>query len=118
MATVISNAVFAAITGISIALAAVFARGAVPEMVRAGYDRRIALGVVAGSSVLGMLIPPSLLLTPLLGLSVFVVQATLKDEGVTVGEVFRGAAPFAAVMAGVLVVVILWPPVVLAILGR
>lgn len=60
--TVGANAIFAAITGISIASAAVFTRIAVPEMVRAGYAPRFAVGVVAGSSVLGMLIPPSLLL--------------------------------------------------------
>ncbi len=60
--TVAANAVFAAITGISIASAAVFTKIAVPEMVRHGYPARFAAGVVAGSSVLGMLIPPSLLL--------------------------------------------------------
>ena len=62
IATVASNAVFAAITGISIASAAVFTRVAVPEMLRYGYQPRFAVGVVAGSSVLGMLIPPSLLM--------------------------------------------------------
>lgn len=61
-ATVAANAVFAAITGSSIASAAVFSRIAVPPMVEAGYTRRFAVGVVAGSSILGMLIPPSLLL--------------------------------------------------------
>ena len=60
--TVGANAIFAAITGISIASAAVFTRIAVPEMIRHGYSRRFSVGVVAGSSVLGMLIPPSLLL--------------------------------------------------------
>lgn len=60
--TVGANAIFAAITGISIASAAVFTKIAVPEMVRHGYSARFAVGVVAGSSVLGMLIPPSLLL--------------------------------------------------------
>jgi len=62
VATVLANAVFAAITGISIASAAVFTKVAVPEMLRHGYRPRFAVGVVAGSSVLGMLIPPSLLL--------------------------------------------------------
>ena len=62
IATVAANAVFAAITGISIASAAVFTKVAVPEMLRHGYTARFAVGVVAGSSVLGMLIPPSLLL--------------------------------------------------------
>lgn len=60
--TVGANAIFAAVTGISIASAAVFTKVAVPEMVRHGYRREFAVGVVAGSSVLGMLIPPSLLL--------------------------------------------------------
>lgn len=62
IATVAANAVFAAITGISIASAAVFTKVAVPEMLRLGYTPRFSVGVVAGSSVLGMLIPPSLLL--------------------------------------------------------
>ncbi|MAD35276.1 MAG: C4-dicarboxylate ABC transporter permease [Tistrella sp.] len=62
VATVGANAAFAAVTGISIASAAVFTKVAVPEMMRLGYLPRFAVGVVAGSSVLGMLIPPSLLL--------------------------------------------------------
>jgi C4-dicarboxylate transporter, DctM subunit len=62
IATVAANAVFAAITGSSIASAAVFTRVAAPEMMAQGYTARFAVGVVAGSSVLGMLIPPSLLL--------------------------------------------------------
>ncbi len=61
-ATVFANAVFAAVTGTSIASASVFTKVAVPEMLRLGYYKRFAVGVVAGSSVLGMLIPPSLLL--------------------------------------------------------
>lgn len=61
VATVGANAIFAACTGTSIASASVFARIAVPEMLRYGYTPRFAVGVVAGSSVLGMLIPPSLL---------------------------------------------------------
>jgi len=62
MATVAANVVFASITGISLASAAMFSRVAVPQMEANGYNKRFALGVVAGSSVLGMLIPPSLLL--------------------------------------------------------
>ncbi len=62
IATVAANAIFAAVTGISIASAAVFTKVAVPEMIRLGYNPRFAVGVVTGSSVLGMLIPPSLLL--------------------------------------------------------
>ena len=77
LATVAANAVFAAVTGISIASAAVFTRVAVPEMRRSGYRARFAVGVVAGSSVLGMLIPPSLLL---------ILYAVLAE--VSVGHMF------------------------------
>jgi C4-dicarboxylate transporter DctM subunit len=62
VATVAANTVFAAVTGVSIASAAVFTRVAVPEMVNHGYRTSFAAGTVAGSSVLGMMIPPSLLL--------------------------------------------------------
>lgn len=62
IATVAANAVFAAITGSSIASASVFTRISVPEMRRHAYTARFAVGVVAGSSVLGMLIPPSAML--------------------------------------------------------
>lgn len=60
--TIAANTIFAAVTGISIASAAVFTKIAVPELLRHGYSTRFSVGVVAGSSVLGMLIPPSLLL--------------------------------------------------------
>ena len=62
IATVGANAIFASIVGSSIASAAVFSRIAVPEMMKYGYSKRFSVGTVAGSSVLGMLIPPSLLL--------------------------------------------------------
>lgn len=62
IATVVANAVFAAVTGISIASSAIFSRVAVPQMIAHGYTPRFATGTVAGSSVLGMMIPPSLLL--------------------------------------------------------
>jgi C4-dicarboxylate transporter, DctM subunit len=83
IATVFANAVFASITGVSIASATVFSRIAVPEMARHGYTRRFATGVVAGSSVLGMLIPPSLLM---------IVYAVLAEE--SVGRMFlAGVGP-------------------------
>jgi C4-dicarboxylate transporter, DctM subunit len=62
MATVAANAVFAACTGTTIASASVFTKVAVPEMVRHGHTSKFSVGVVAGSSVLGMLIPPSILM--------------------------------------------------------
>lgn len=62
ISTVAANTVFAACTGTSIASASVFTKVAVPEMVRHGYTLPFSVGVVTGSSVLGMLIPPSLLM--------------------------------------------------------
>lgn len=77
VATVAANAVFAAITGISIASAAVFTKVAVPEMSRTGFRTRFAAGIVGGSSVLGMMIPPSLLM---------IVYAVLTEQ--SVGDLF------------------------------
>ena len=62
IATVFANAVFAAITGVSVASAAVFSKIALPEMERLQYERKFSLGIVAGSAILGMLIPPSVLM--------------------------------------------------------
>lgn len=62
VATVLGNAVFAAVVGVSVASAATFSRIAYPQMVALGYRKTTALGCVAGSSSLGMLIPPSVLM--------------------------------------------------------
>ncbi len=103
VATVAANAVFAAVTGSSIASAAVFTKIATPEMLRHGYTPRFAVGVVAGSSVLGMLIPPSLL---------FIVYGFLAEE--SVGHLFlAGIVPgliLATAMSVMIVLVaMLWP---------
>ncbi len=83
MATVVANAIFAAITGVSIASATVFSRIAVPEMLRFDYNKRFAVGTVAGSSVLGMLIPPSVLL---------IIYALIAEQ--SVGDMFiAGVGP-------------------------
>lgn len=62
IATVGGNAIFGAVTGVSIASAATFSRIAYPEMVAHNYHRSTALASIAGSSALGMLIPPSVLM--------------------------------------------------------
>jgi len=62
IATVVGNALFSFVTGVSIASAAAFSRIAYPEMRRHGYHKGFALGAIAGSSCLGMLIPPSVLM--------------------------------------------------------
>ena len=59
-ATVLGNALFAFVTGTSLASATAFTAIAYPEMKRHGYNRGFALGPIAGSACLGMLIPPSL----------------------------------------------------------
>ncbi len=103
IATVAANAVFAAITGSSIASAAVFTRVAAPEMMSHGYTPRFAVGVVAGSSVLGMLIPPSLLL---------IVYGFLAEQ--SVGILFVAAIVPGLILAGAFALLILamatWRP--------
>lgn len=59
VATVLGNAVFSFLSGISIAGAAAFTRIAYPQMRAFRYDKGVALGAIAGSACLGMLIPPS-----------------------------------------------------------
>ena len=58
-ATVVSCALFAAISGSSIATAATMSRVAIPPMRRLGYHDRLSTGSVASAGVLGVLIPPS-----------------------------------------------------------
>lgn len=62
VATVFSAAGFAAVSGASIATAAVFSKIAIPEMLKLGYDKKFAAGVVAASGTLASLIPPSAIL--------------------------------------------------------
>jgi C4-dicarboxylate transporter DctM subunit len=61
VATNVAGAGFAAACGSSIAAAAAMARLAVPEMVKHGYDKALAAGVVASAGTLAALIPPSIL---------------------------------------------------------
>ena len=88
IATVFANAVFAFVTGVSIAAAAAFSRIAYPEMKRYGYDRKFALGCIAGSACLGMLIPPSVLM---------IVWGVLTEQAI--GKIF-----IAGILPGFLVV--------------
>lgn len=62
IATVVANAIFAAITGVTVASATIFTQIALPQMTRLNYKRKFSLGTIAGSAILGMLIPPSLLM--------------------------------------------------------
>jgi tripartite ATP-independent transporter DctM subunit len=62
VATVFATAGFAAVSGASVATAAVFARIAIPEMLKVGYNKAFAAGVVAAGGTLASLIPPSAIL--------------------------------------------------------
>ncbi len=62
MAGILTSAGFAATSGSSVATAATVGSVALPEMRRAGYDPALAAGSVAAGGVLGVLIPPSVLL--------------------------------------------------------
>ena len=73
VATVMAATGFAAVSGASTATAAVFARTAIPDMLKYGYDRRLAAGVVAAGGTLATLIPPSALL---------VIYAIIVEESV------------------------------------
>ena len=95
VATVAANTAFAAITGVSIASASVFARVSVPEMVRFGYNPRFAVGVVAGSSVLGMLIPPSVML---------IIYAIITE--LSVADMFKAGIVPGLILASVYIVAI------------
>lgn len=96
VATVGANALFATVTGVSIVSASVFSKIAVPEMLRLGYRPRFAVGVVAGSSVLGMLIPPSLL---------FIVYGLLSEQ--SIGHLFIAGIVPGLLLAGVFALMII-----------
>lgn len=59
-ATILSCAIFAAISGSSVATAVTIGAMAIPEMLRRGYERETVLGAVAAGGTLGILIPPSI----------------------------------------------------------
>lgn len=95
VATVGANAVFAAVTGVSVASAAVFSKIAVPEMARVGYQRRFALGIVGSSALLGMLIPPSILM---------IVYGVLSEQ--SIGRLFAAGILPGILVAGLLAAMI------------
>jgi C4-dicarboxylate transporter, DctM subunit len=108
VATVFANAVFAAITGVSVASAAVFSKVSLPEMLKHGYNKKFALGVVAGSSVLGMLIPPSIL---------FVIYGVISEEAIgrlLIAGILPGLVLTAIYSVGIMIMVRRRPELVMA----
>ena len=101
--TVLANAIFAAVTGVSIASAAVFSKIAVPEMLRLGYEKRFSVGCVAGSSVLGMLIPPSIM---------FIVYGIVSGESIGkmfIAGIIPGLVLTITYIAGIFMMAFLFP---------
>jgi len=97
VATVMATAGFAAVSGASTATSAVFARVAIPEMLKYGYDRKLAAGVVAAGGTLASLIPPS---------AILVIYAIIVEE--SVGKLLlAGFLPgfLSAVVYGLIIVI-------------
>ncbi len=90
VATVIACAIFAAITGSSVACAVTIGSIAIPEMLSRGYSRYLVLGTVAAGGTLGILIPPSI---PM------ILYGAITDE--SIGKLFMSG-----VVPGVLLTVI------------
>jgi tripartite ATP-independent transporter DctM subunit len=101
IATVIANAIFAFVSGVSIAAAAAFSRIAYPEMKRHGYERKFALGCIAGSACLGMLIPPSVLM---------IVWGVLTEQ--SIGKLFLAGVLPGFLLVGFFCTYILWVAIV------
>ena len=96
VSTVFATAGFAAVSGASIATSAVFARVAIPEMLKIGYNKQFAAGVVAAGGTLASLIPPSAILV----IYAFIVE---QDVGKLLLAGFVPGA-FSAVIYGCLIV--------------
>ncbi|MCT8267500.1 TRAP transporter large permease subunit [Afifella sp. JA880] len=59
---IVGCAIFAAVSGSSAATTAMIGRMSLPELRGRGYDEKMAIGTLAGSGTLGLLIPPSIIL--------------------------------------------------------
>ena len=96
IATVMACAIFAAITGSSVACAVTIGAIAIPEMLSRGYDRAIVLGCVAAGGTLGILIPPSI---PM------ILYGAITDE--SIGKLFMsGVVPGAMLTAMFMAIVV------------
>lgn len=73
MASIVGCGGFSAVSGSSVACAAAMGRITVPEMLRYGYNPKLATAAVAAGGTLGSLIPPSLL---------FVIYAIFTEQSV------------------------------------
>jgi len=83
LAVIVVSTVFAATTGIIGASVVAMGLMAGPALLRRGYDRGLASGIICSSGTLGILIPPSIMLVVYGGLT------GLKET--SVGNLFAGA---------------------------
>jgi tripartite ATP-independent transporter DctM subunit len=84
VATLVTCALFATATGIVGAVVTLMGLLAFPQMLKAGYDVRLASGVVCAGGCLGIMIPPSILLivyAAMAGLSVVQLYAAALFPG-------------------------------------
>jgi tripartite ATP-independent transporter DctM subunit len=86
---VLGCAVFAAVSGSSAATTATIGKISLPELKKRGYDDRLAIGSLAGSGTLGLLIPPSIILI-VYGAAVEESIARLFIAGVIPGIILAG----------------------------
>jgi tripartite ATP-independent transporter DctM subunit len=93
VATLATCALFATATGIVGAVVTLMGLLAFPQMIKAGYDTRLASGVTCAGGCLGIMIPPSILLI------VYGAQA-----GVSVVKLYAGALLPGFLLAGMYVV--------------
>ena len=89
VSTVAAATMFSAISGSSPATAAAIGYTAVPEMLRHGYDKRFAAGIVAAGGTLGILIPPSIVMI-IYGIITETSIGALFAAGIVPGLVFSG----------------------------
>jgi tripartite ATP-independent transporter DctM subunit len=98
IATIFAVAGFSAVSGAATAASAVFARVAIPEMLKAGYDRRMAAGVCAAGGTLDSLIPPS---------AIMVVYAIIVEA--SIGKLLlAGFIPGFISAACYMLIVVIW----------
>lgn len=98
MASVVGCGGFSAITGSSIACASTMGRICVPEMLRMGYDPRLATASVAAGGTLGSLIPPSVL---------FIIYGIFTETSIS--RLFvAGILPGLLTLCGFLLVIYIW----------